>query len=253
MVSLAPIFDPPVIAHRGVRSVAPENTIAAFKRVRESGARWFETDVKLSRDGVPLLFHDDEVSRTTDGQGAVAEMDWEQLHDLDAGSWFDPAFKSERVPKLSDGLRVAFDQNLRINIEIKPCPGRSLATSMVAMIEIAKMWTDRHAQPLISSFDIDALITSSRMHPEWPRGLLLEDWRDDWQDIAERVDAATVHFDEEHLTEDRLATLRQSTRPILAYTVNDPKRAIHLINAGIKAVFSDNPAVVIDALRAKAG
>jgi glycerophosphoryl diester phosphodiesterase len=242
------VFHPPVIAHRGVRRHAPENTVAAFKRVHASGATWFEIDVKLSRDGVPIVFHDDTLERTTNGHGAVADMDWAQLKELDAGSWFNPAFTGERIPHLADALRIAADQRLQINVELKPCPGRTLATTMVTMIEIAKIWTDRQKLPLISSFDIEALVISSRMHPEWPRGLLIDVWRDDWPDIAIQTQATSVHFNQQLLSESRLDNLRQSARPILAYTVNDPLRAQSLLKAGVAAVFSDDPATLITAL-----
>ncbi|MDE2030139.1 MAG: glycerophosphoryl diester phosphodiesterase, partial [Alphaproteobacteria bacterium] len=186
-------FRPPVIAHRGARARAPENTMAAFEAAREDGAAWIETDVKLTADGVPVLIHDDLLDRTTNGHGAVADMDWAEMRELDAGGWFAPVFAGARVPRLAELLAFARDSDMRINLELKPCPGRALATVMVSMIEAAKLWPADAPPPLISSFDAEALTIASRLHPGWPRGLLLDGWRDDWRELAGLTRASTLH------------------------------------------------------------
>jgi glycerophosphoryl diester phosphodiesterase len=241
-------FIPPVIAHRGARVRAPENTMAAFKAAREDGARWIETDVKLTSDGVPILMHDDTLDRTTDGHGSVADMSWAEIKNLDAGAWFSPAFKGTRVATLVELLIFARDTNMRLNLELKPCPGRTQATVMVALIEAAKLWPDTAPPPLISSFDIDALSIAAQLHPEWPRGLLLDEWREDWRELASLVQATTINLNADLLTPARIAALREANKPILAYTVNDAARAKALLQSGVQAVFSDNPAALIGAL-----
>ncbi|MEX0745716.1 MAG: glycerophosphodiester phosphodiesterase [Phycisphaeraceae bacterium] len=90
-----------ILAHRGASGYAPENTFASFDLACAMGAAVFETDVRLTRDGVAVLIHDERVDRTTDGTGSVAAMDWAQLANLDAGAWYGPAFAGERVPRLS--------------------------------------------------------------------------------------------------------------------------------------------------------
>jgi glycerophosphoryl diester phosphodiesterase len=241
-------FRPPVIAHRGARAKAPENTLAAIRQAHEDGATWFETDVKLMRDGVPILMHDDTLEYTTSGTGNVADMDWAEMQTLDAGSWFGADFKDQRIPQLADALRYAAESRMRVNLEIKPCPGRTRATAMVTLIEAAKLWPIDAPPPLISSFDIEALIVAAGLHPEWPRGLLLEKWREDWQDIAQKTKANTIHLDERELTQKRMDRFAQARMPVLAYTVNDVVRAKELLRWGAKAVFSDDPGKLIPAL-----
>ena len=84
---------PRTIGHRGARGYAPENTLAGIRTAAEQGVCWVEVDVKLTRDGVPILMHDDTVDRTTDGRGAVATMDFADLSRLDAGKPFGPAIR----------------------------------------------------------------------------------------------------------------------------------------------------------------
>ena len=241
-------FLPPVIAHRGARNRAPENTLAAFKAAWEDGAKWIETDVKLTADGIAILMHDDDLDRTTDGKGPVADMSWAEVKKLDAGGWFSPSFKHEPVARLSDLLGFASKAQMRLNLELKPCPGRTRATVMVALIEAAKLWPETAPLPLISSFDVEALTIAAQLHPEWPRGLLLDEWRNDWRELAALVQAATIHLNANILTPERIALLRETKRPILAYTVNDAAQAKMLLQNGVSAVFSDNPGEILKAL-----
>src|SRR5581483_5417129 len=84
--------------HRGAPDIAPENTFAGFEAALALGADYLEMDVQRSADGVLVVMHDPTVDRTTDGQGAVAELTLEALQRLDAGAWFGPRFAGERVP-----------------------------------------------------------------------------------------------------------------------------------------------------------
>ena len=93
-----------IIAHRGASAAAPENTLAAIARAADLGARSVELDVMLSADGVPVIIHDTDLARTTNGTGPVAALAFEQLARLDAGSWFGAAFAGERIPSLADAI-----------------------------------------------------------------------------------------------------------------------------------------------------
>lgn len=248
MSSFELTFTPPVIAHRGVRVLAPENTLAAFQKVAESGASWIETDVKLTHDGVPILIHDETLDRTTNGHGLVADCLWKDMQSLDAGSWFDPTFQGEAIPRLIDTLQFVIKQNLHINLEIKPCPGRVKATVMVTLIEASKIWPENRPPPLISSFDIEALIIAAQIHPEWPRGLLLDSWHEDWADLVKSIIASSLNMKASLLTEERVNILKQANLPILAYTVNNVAEAKKLLHWGVTAVFSDNPHEIISSL-----
>ncbi len=93
-----------IYAHRGASGYAPENTVASFDLALEMHADGIETDVRATRDGVLVLLHDAGVDRTTDGKGAIAELTFEQVKRLDAGSHFSPAHAAQRVPSLDDFL-----------------------------------------------------------------------------------------------------------------------------------------------------
>ena len=108
------------IAHRGASGVglAPENTLAAVEKALEIGVDLVEVDVHLTADGHPVVIHDRTVDRTTDGIGAVETMTLDQIRMLDAGSWFDPAFRGERIPTLEEALDLAHRRALLL-VEVK--------------------------------------------------------------------------------------------------------------------------------------
>ncbi len=107
-----------VIAHRGASAYAPENTMSAFKKAMELGAHWFELDVHLSKDDKLVVIHDDDLKRVTGIEGKVTEKTWAELKNLDAGSWFAPQFKGERLPLLEDTLKLAKNK-IGVYIELK--------------------------------------------------------------------------------------------------------------------------------------
>ena len=241
-------FLPPIIARRGASRRAPENTLAAFTAAREIGVKWIGTNVKLTSDGIPVLIYDENLDRTTDGHGAVSDMAWPEMQKLDSGSWFSPEFKSLHVPTLAQALDFAVKNNIRLELELRPGPGRTQATAMIALIEVVKARHDPQAPPLISSFDVETLEVAYHMHPDLPRALFLDPWREDWRELATRTQASAIGIDERLLTPERLQIIHATSVPLLAYTVNDPQRAGDLLASGVTAILTDLPSEIIKAL-----
>jgi glycerophosphoryl diester phosphodiesterase len=111
-----------VLVHRGDCKSAPENTLPAFASAVRKGAHQIEFDVRLSRDGVPVIMHDATVDRTTDGAGRVAELTFRELRRLDAGSWFAPRFKGARIPTLRETLEI-IPREILCNVHLANVPG----------------------------------------------------------------------------------------------------------------------------------
>jgi len=106
------------IAHRGASYYAPENTMASFKLASEMNADMIELDVTLTRDNIPVVFHDRKLSRTTDGKGNISRYLLRELRELDAGLWFSELYKGTRIPTLEEVLEWA-SGTIALNIEIK--------------------------------------------------------------------------------------------------------------------------------------
>ncbi|MGI6367185.1 MAG: glycerophosphodiester phosphodiesterase [Anaerolineae bacterium] len=160
---------PLVMAHRGAKDTAPENTIAAFERAISLGADAVEMDIVRCASGEIVVLHDDTVDRTSNGSGHISSLRLEQLRRLDAGSWFDPAFAGERIPTLQEVLD-AIGGRIRLNIEIK----RQVVGAQPMEAELAALLRERKlvSDTIVSSFVPGALGRLRRVAPEIPRALL---------------------------------------------------------------------------------
>src|SRR5690349_23827271 len=161
------------IAHRGAGKLAPENTLAAFRVGASHGYRAFECDVKLSRDGVPFLLHDATLERTTNGHGAAADLDWEDLSRLDAGGWHGRVTAGEPPASLAAIARYCRANSHALNIEIKPSPGREAETGDAVARAAENLWRGASTPPLLSSFRTASLAAARAAVPDLPRALLL--------------------------------------------------------------------------------
>ena len=230
-----------LIAHRGDRAHAPENTLSAFCMAKQKGADCVEFDVMLTQDGCPIIMHDDTLDRTTNGSGLVSERDLAYIKSLDAGSWFDPAFKSEPVPTLAAVIDLLVALDLNANIEIKPCGNTAILTAKKAIEIIKTHWPKDKKPPLLSSFNQDSLAVCLAGAPEYPRALLLDEWRDDSCALAADLNCSSINCDYSFLTKDRIECIKSKGFLVYAYTVNDPIIAAQLDDWGVNGLFSDDP------------
>lgn len=113
------------VVHGGGEGDGPENTLAALKKSATLGAKYAEIDLRVTKDGQVVVIHDKTINRTTNGKGRVSELTYAQIRRYDAGSWFGPEFKAERVPLLSEALRFARTHDMKLLLHIKEpavCP-----------------------------------------------------------------------------------------------------------------------------------
>ncbi len=231
-----------VWAHRGASARAPENTLAAFREAAAAGADGLELDVHLSRDGVPVVIHDDTVDRTTNGSGAVDALTFPEIRALDAGSWFGRQFAGELLPTLDEVFQLAGDR-LRLNVEIKN------AAAGIAVLALMKRYP--RTPVLVSSFDHDLLNVLRRQDSELSLGFLQE--TSDWQEAVERAAgcAAESFHPREDLVDAELITVCRSRRlAVYPWTVDDPQRLAALCHLGVDGVFCNDPERVAGSLAA---
>ena len=111
---------PKLIGHRGVKDLCPENTLESILKAFDLGLSFVEIDVKISKDSVPILLHDDTLDRTTNGSGLAIDYDYANIKKLDAGKFFYKENTNIFVPKLEDVLSLCTNNNINLNIELKP-------------------------------------------------------------------------------------------------------------------------------------
>lgn len=109
-----------VTAHRGGSLDFPENTMSAFRGAKEAGADWIELDIQQTKDRKIVISHDTNVLRVTGVNRDIIDMTYEEISKLDAGSFFSEKFKGEKMPLLEEALEFAKNNNVKLNIELKP-------------------------------------------------------------------------------------------------------------------------------------
>lgn len=235
------ILKPLIIAHRGASTYAPENTIAAFQVAFELGADGIELDVTLTRDGVPVVIHDDTVDRTTDGSGAVAQMTLTEIRSLDAGSWYNAQFRGERIPTLADVLQ-AFGRRGVINIELKgsELKGDGLEAAVIQAVESAGL----QQSVILSSFNPIRLWRAARISPQIERGLLYTDTlpiylRRAW--LRPIVRPTALHPFYQMVTPGYVRWAQVMGYAVNTWTVDDPIEMKRLIGLEVNAIITKKP------------
>jgi glycerophosphoryl diester phosphodiesterase len=234
-----------VAGHRGAKLRAPENTLAGFRAAKRLGAGWVELDAKLTRDGIPVVIHDQTLERTTDGAGRVESVTLKEIGWLDAGRWFAPEFAGEKVPTLAEALQAIAAEGLGVNVEIKPCPGRERDTAEASIQVIREVWPTTSPAPIISSFQRASLEAAKKVAPELPRGLLLEEREIDWRETATRLGCKAIHPKWSELTAEWVAEIHKAGFACVTWTVNDPQAAKRLLGWGVDCIITDAPDLIV--------
>jgi len=230
-----------VYGHRGARGYAPMNTIPSFEVAVQQGAHGVELDVHLTRDGQMVVIHDFTIDGTTDGHGAVENMTFAELRELDAGAWFDPRYAGTKVPTLAEVFETL--GGLGVNVEIK---------ADTAGIEDAVAGLIRRFNALdrviVSSFNPLVLKRFRKVAPEIGMGFLYE------PEAPEALMGAMLGIAHEArhpmhtmIDADYMTAARRWSYRVNTWTVNDPARALELRALGVDIVITDYPDRILQA------
>lgn len=241
-----------LIAHRGYKAKYPENTMAAFKAVMAFGSPMIELDVTLTRDRKIVVIHDETLERTTNGWGKVQEHTFDELRCLDAGSWFSPEFKGEKLPSLEEVFDLCAGKIL-VNVEIKPeayeepMPVDAIEIKVLEMVREYSM-TD---SVIISSFKEDVIRRISMMNVEKPRLAILSEKTLDDPFLDFMVDCGVFSYNPDHrtLTKEEVEKVHNKGLNVFTYTVNTIKDAKRCFDMGVDGVFTDDPMLLKDAMK----
>jgi glycerophosphoryl diester phosphodiesterase len=230
---------PRIFAHRGGGTLAPENTLAAFRLGQSLGYGAHEFDVKLSKDGVAMLLHDETLDRTTNGKGRACDFTWTELEALDAGGWHSDAYRGERIPTFEAVARELIAKGTIANIEIKPCAGFERLTGEKVALMAQELWRGAHP-PLLCSFSFETLAAAKDVAPEITRMYLASRFaEEDWARL-EALEASALGTNHRKLDHANIARLHDKGYRITTYTVNDAAVARQLFDAGVDGIVTDN-------------
>jgi glycerophosphoryl diester phosphodiesterase len=255
-----------VYAHRGASIEFPENTLAAFRRALELNVEGIELDIHLSKEGIPVVIHDESVDRTTNGTGNTDTMTLAEIQTLDAGN-------GERIPTLREVFELVGDK-AHFNLEIKTAVA---AQAMLDLLEEFPQvrwatscfdWTALdyvHAQRpqadcWLATFatpeGTEAMAKMVESHTEYPNAAEMAAMvrsRPMTLDVvigkAKSLGSTAVSIYYEALTPDVIAELHANNLEAWAWTINDVEEAREYMNRGIDAICTDDPAAMLGLVR----
>ena len=226
-----------IIAHRGVSSEAPENTLASIKKAIQMDVDCLdiEIDVRLSNDYIPIVIHDPSLERTTAKKHSkkISEMSLEEIKKLEVGSWHNPVFEGEKVPTLKEVLELDFRKK-GLMIEIKPSPFQAdlVADKVLNIIQEVKP-----SFPLIfGSFDPLILDAIHQRDPLLDLIYIVEEL-----DLLDAYHCRHIAIHHEILSPELAKDLLKKRVQIWSFTVDSPKKAQDLVDLGVTGIITNNP------------
>jgi glycerophosphoryl diester phosphodiesterase len=251
---------PLIIGHRGASALAPENTLAAFKRALDDGAAGVELDVRLAKDGVPVVIHDATLRRTGLREGVVASMTSGELGRTDVGSWFNrahpPLAQAEYLRQSVPTLAQVFDLFKKrvgvIYVEMKTEKADDTYVELAG--SVAQLVDDQRlgSRVVIVSFNVNAIARIKEINPAIATGALFEPRRNTVKVLRKHpmITAALDCGAEQILLHRLIATQRlvalaaeNDLRPVV-WTVDEPKWLRRRTGFGIHAVITNDPALM---------
>jgi glycerophosphoryl diester phosphodiesterase len=223
-----------IIAHRGAAAEAPENTMASVRRALEDGADWVEIDVQESADGEVIVAHDSDFMKSAKVPTKVWDATAADLAEIDIGSWFDPSFAQERVPRLIDVLEAARGR-AGVIIELKYYGhDEDLERRVAAIVEEAGM----AGQISTMSLKYPAVQKMRELRPDWRTGVLAATSVGDLSGL----EGDFLALNQARITARVVQRAEASGKDVYAWTVNDPTSIVRMLWLGVDGLITDDPA-----------
>lgn len=231
---------PWIVGHRGAAGEELENTLASVERALAAGVVMIEVDLQLTADGRLVVFHDETLERLAGDRRRVASLSAAQVARLRLRA---PGRRgTHRIPRLEE-LLAAVPETTALNLEAKTRRQRAAPFARRLLGDLGG-----RRRILVSSFDWSVLAVLRRLAPDLPLAPISRDDRGGLLAAGAELGAYSLHC--HHRLADRrlLAAARTAGRPVLAYTVDQPRRARTLLRRGVRGVFTDRPAAMRRAL-----
>ena len=255
-----------VHGHRGARTVRPENTLPAFEYAIAAGVDYIELDVSVTRDDVVVVNHDLTLNRSIcqgpEGETAIRRLTLKQIKEWDCGALKNKDFPRQRpspgarVLTLEEALALARKSKVQFNIELKMdakkpelTPERPVFARMV--VDLVKKHKLQQ-RVLLQSFDLPLMAELKKIVPDWTLAALYAGLPKDYTEISAEAGGMTMVNPQYMLvSKAEVAKAHASGLKVAAWTANSADVWDKLIDAGVDGIITDDPAALIEHLKAK--
>ncbi|MBZ5201429.1 glycerophosphodiester phosphodiesterase [Planomicrobium chinense] len=230
------------VAHRGASGHAPENTMGAFQKGFEMKADYIEIDVQMTKDGELVVIHDTTVDRTTNGTGKVSSLTFEEIRQLDAGSWFSEAYAGEKVPTFEEVID-AFRGKVGILIELKSpelYPG--MEKKIADALKERNMHRSNNGKVILQSFNHESMKKSKELLPNLPHGVLAgAGWKNVTEEQLAQFATYADYFNPTMsiVTDELVSDVHEAGMKIYPYTSRTQEQALRLFDLNVDGIITD--------------
>jgi glycerophosphoryl diester phosphodiesterase len=219
------------IGHRGACGYAPENTLAAMRKALELGVDGFEFDIQLSKDGIPVVIHDDTLERTTNGFGLVCDYTLQELQKLDAGN-------GEKIPSLLDVIDMVGGR-CRLFIELK-AENSVLPVAKILTHSVQNLgWS--YAQFVVMAFNHPQIVEMRKIIPEINTCALLAGIPVSYAAIAQEAGAWSLNPCIHHINQELVDDAHARGLKILVWTCDSEQEIANAKSLKVDGIFSNFP------------
>ncbi|WP_165227266.1 glycerophosphodiester phosphodiesterase family protein [Aquisphaera insulae] len=226
-----------VTAHKGYSAIAPENTLSSFRKAIEVGADYAELDVQTTSDGVIVVNHDRDLMRVGNEPRRIRQMTLAEVKAVDIGKVYGPPFVGERVPTLEEVIDLAKGK-IRLQIELKYYDRDDALAGEVARLVEAKGFED---QCVIISLNYEGLLQVRRANPRLRTAAIVTVSVGD----IDRLDVDALSVNSRHLSNSLIRAVKSRHKDLYAWTVDDPRRMLNLIERGVPNIVTNRPDLLI--------
>ena len=233
------LLETKIIAHRGASKYAPENTMPAFKLAYQLKSEGIETDVQLTKDNIPVLIHDEHVKRTTNGTGYIKELSFEQLRQLDAGSWHSKEFAGTQLISLEEFLQWIADKPLYLNIELKnnKIDYKHLESIVYEMVEYYQLLN----RTTLSTFNPRSVSRLKSFNKEIGVAFLTSKRNKNLVSYAYELGANAIHIKYRLLNQLLIDQCKKKDMAVRIYTINRSAQMSKCFKHETTGIFTDVP------------
>ncbi|MGE6257022.1 glycerophosphodiester phosphodiesterase [Heyndrickxia sporothermodurans] len=230
-----------IFAHRGASGYSPENTMVSFQKALEQHSDGIELDVRLTKDGVPVVCHDATIKRTSNGKGYIHDFTLEELKTYDFGSWYSDEFKGECIPTLEEVLILLKNRDILLNIEIKngPIIPDHLEDEILRLIYKYEC----NEKVIVSSFDHISLKKLNQLDNTIKIGFILHHNLIHLFDYIDNsgIKPYSIHPNHFYTSKEMLINAQKRNIRVFPYTIDDLQLGEYYKNLGVDGMITNKP------------
>jgi|SaaInl85LU_5_DNA_1037374.scaffolds.fasta_scaffold00980_15 glycerophosphoryl diester phosphodiesterase len=227
-----------IIGHRGIMSFSPENSLSGLNYIKSLKLNWVECDVILSKDNIPVIFHDKKLDRVTNFKGEVKNYKYKELEHVDIGYKYSLNFTGERIPSLFEYIKKCSELSINVFLELKKYYNDELTLVNNVMYNIKYF---DNIKIILCSYSKTIISLINQLYPDIKKSIIVDKIPNDWYDFVKTNNCYSINVAYDKFDENDLSEIKKccSKIPTYCFTVNDYEDYNNLKEIGVKGIITD--------------